>query len=216
MKFISPNSYLRALVLGATISALINSVFIIADWWAVSAHGSSAVLWLVLILVFPLIGSLLLFPISLLLAISKRIRKRALQTTIFLLIYFVIGILSLRAGNYVRMSAFERLADRSALLVEAIKSYDTNEGSPPKELIDLVPKYLSEIPETGMNAYPEYEYQSGDGAKSYEGNPWVLIVYTPSGGINFDMFVYFPKQNYPKHAYSSWLENIGNWAYCHE
>lgn len=67
-----------------------------------------------------------------------------------------------------------------------------------------------------MRAYPKFEYVAGEKAKSYGDNPWVLYVFTPSGGINFDQFMYFPKQNYPKHGYGGWLERVGEWAYVHE
>ena len=67
-----------------------------------------------------------------------------------------------------------------------------------------------------MAAYPEYKYLSGEKVKDYDGNPWVLYVFTPSGGINFDQFLYFPLQNYPSHGYGGSLERIGNWAYVHE
>ncbi len=79
-----------------------------------------------------------------------------------------------------------------------------------------MPDYLPEIPKTGMKAYPDYDYLTGEAAERYENNRWVLIVHTTSGFINFDMFVYFPEGNYPKHAYGSTLERIGDWAYYHE
>ena len=65
-----------------------------------------------------------------------------------------------------------------------------------------------------MGAYPEYHYSTS--SKDYLGNPWVLTIYTPSGGINFDQFMYFPLTNYPKTGYGGSLERIGDWAYVHE
>ncbi len=50
----------------------------------------------------------------------------------------------------------------------------------------------------------------------HDNNPWVLIVHTPSGGINFDQFMYFPLQNYPESGYGGWLARIRDWAYVHE
>jgi hypothetical protein len=47
--------------------------------------------------------------------------------------------------------------------------------------------------------YPDYQYYVGTNAARYGSNPWVLVVHTPSGGINFDQFMYFPLQNY-QHA----------------
>ena len=67
-----------------------------------------------------------------------------------------------------------------------------------------------------MAAYPKFEFVAGQKALDYHENPWVLCVFTPSGGINFDQFMYFPKQNYPETGYGGWLERIGDWAYVHE
>ena len=210
------NRYWRALVLGTLVSAFVNSAFILAEWWAVSPHGSEAGLWLVIILVFPMLAAILALPVSLLLTVSRSTRKWACQVALFALPYAIIALVSIRGAGRLRMHAFEQLAERSAPLVEAIKKYETDHGRPPAELAELVPRYLPAIPTTGMKAYPDYNYLVRNNAEQDEGNPWVLIVSTPSGGINFDQFMYYPKQNYPKHAYSSWLERIGDWAYCHE
>jgi hypothetical protein len=68
-----------------------------------------------------------------------------------------------------------------------------------------------------MGAYPDYEYLAGTEAKSrFHGNPWVLWVDTPSGGINWDMFIYYPRQNYPTYAHGGSLERVKQWAYVHE
>ena len=67
-----------------------------------------------------------------------------------------------------------------------------------------------------MGAYPKYEYVAGEEAKKWDDNPWVLYVRTPLGGLNWDMFIYFPKQNYPEHGYGGVLERVKDWAYVHE
>jgi len=67
-----------------------------------------------------------------------------------------------------------------------------------------------------MAAYPNYEYMCGEEAERFDGNPWVLLVRTPSGPINWDMFMYFPLQNYPEAGYGGRIEDVGDWAYVHE
>ncbi|MEO7297856.1 MAG: hypothetical protein ABI042_04690 [Verrucomicrobiota bacterium] len=101
-------------------------------------------------------------------------------------------------------------------MVEAVKKYEQTYGNPPESLEALIPKFLLQVPTTEMGAYPKYEYVVGDQAKRFEGNPWALYVFTPAAGINFDQFMYFPLQNYPKKGYGGWLEQIGDWAYVHE
>jgi hypothetical protein len=39
---------------------------------------------------------------------------------------------------------------------------------------------------------------------------------TPSGGINFDSFLYLPLQNWPERGYGGVLQRIDDWAYVHE
>lgn len=115
----------------------------------------------------------------------------------------------------IRHGAFINLAKRSQPLITAIKNYEIKHGGPPSKLEQLVPEFLSSIPHTGMGAYPDYEYTGGCGAACHD-NPWMIEVSTPSGGINFDRFFYFPKQNYPKEGYGGVLEKIEDWAYVHE
>jgi len=210
------NACLIALGAGAVISACINSLFIFAGWFSVAPYGSDICLWFALFLVLPLVAALLAIPLALIFLVPRQTRKYALKRIMFALGYAVIAISCIRLGNCVRMQAFGKLADRSAPLIEAIKKFDAEQGCPPSGLKELVPEYLPSVPTTGMRAYPDYEYHVGEKAEKYEGNPWILIVHTPSGGINFDMFVYFPKGNYPKYAYGSKLERIKDWAYCHE
>ena len=113
------------------------------------------------------------------------------------------------AHLYLRNVAFEALADRSSALVEAVKRYERDNETPPATLADLVPRYLAEVPHTGMSAYPEYEYATASEFCS-AANAWSIIVIAAEG-FNFDVFFYCPEQDYP-----SRFEAIGDWAYWHE
>jgi len=42
------------------------------------------------------------------------------------------------------------------------------------------------------------------------------VIETPSGGFNWDIFIYFPSQNYPEYKYGGFLEKVEDWAYVHE
>ena len=115
------------------------------------------------------------------------------------------------------MRGFERLAERSRPLISAVRRFEVDHERPPASLDELIPKYLVAIPNTGMAAYPEYEYVTGDKAlEHYDGNPWAVWVDSPSGGINWDIFLYYPKQNYPQRGHGGSLESVKDWAYVHE
>lgn len=115
------------------------------------------------------------------------------------------------------MAGLDSFTYRSQPLIEAIKQFERDNSAPPATLDDLIPKYLPEVPATGMMAYPDYQYHVGIHAKEkYCDNPWALTVQTPSGGINFDMMLYLPNQKYPKNGFGGWLRPINDWAYVHE
>ena len=198
------------------LSIVLNGIDVMVQWITVSPWGKEELLLIPMILVFPLLISLILIPASLIAAIFKRIRQKSLIWLYSSLLYFCIGLLLFKLGGFVGMQAFNGLANRSTILVEAIHHYDKDKGHPPKSLGDLVPKYIAEIPKTGIGAYPEYRYESVTDSKMWDENPWVLYVDKPLGILNWDMFLYFPKQNYPKYGYGGFLEKIKDWAYVHE
>lgn len=185
-----------------------------AEWAAVAPHGSDAFLWLMLLLVFPALAAVPAFLAALVGLAFRRFRRYAAVIALCCAVYFAAFGAAVRIGDNIRMSAFRRLAERSEPLIAAIRAYEQKHGRPPESLQALVPEFISSVPSTGMGAYPEYRY-SPAGTNDH-GNPWVVTVFTPSGGINFDQFMYFPLTNYPERGYGGWLERVGDWAYVHE
>ena len=149
-------------------------------------------------------------------ALSRSTRSSAVAWLLAAVLYLPPSVGGLVVGHWIRLSAFDHLALRSAPLVSAIRRYELDHGEPPPTLSALVPAYLPRVPRTGMMAYPDYQYHLGPDAHRSEGNPWALSVFTPSGGINFDQFLYLPLQNYPKMGYGGSLQRIRDWGYVHE
>lgn len=183
---------------------------------AVARVGHHSLLFLELPFRLPLLLAPFAIVILPLVALRRSLRPTALAWWVAAAIALASAIGGLCIGKHIRHRGFERLAARSAPLVAAILSYDARHGRPPPSLEALVPEHLPAVPKTGIMAYPRYEYHAGDEAKRYDGNPWVLVVDTPSGGVNFDTFTYFPLQNYPQTGYGGSLERIRDWAYVHE
>lgn len=52
--------------------------------------------------------------------------------------------------------------------------------------------------------------------KLEENSPWELRIRCPLGGINWDVFFYWPSEDYPDEIYGGVVERIGDWAYVHE
>lgn len=176
--------------------------------------GSWAFLWLtiwVYILVVPALFALVVAPVLL---IFRRARLVAIRSLVGAPIVLAAVFAGTVLGDRVRMLAFYFLAERSSPLVEAIHAYEISRGTPPPDLAALVPDFLPIVPGTGMAAYPTYRYYVGERAANYYENPWVLSIFAPKGGVNFDEFHYFPLQNYPDHWVST--ERIADWFYIHE
>ena len=210
-------SLMRVVLVTALAATAINSLFIIAQYQAVSPHGSVMLLWYTVILVFPLAIALLAVVASLLLLPFRARRKEAAKLLTGAAVYLAIGILCVSIGSKVRIRGFERLVERSRPLISAIRRFEADNKRPPAGLAELVPQYLTTIPSTGMAAYPHYEYVTGAKAREhYDGNAWAVWVDSPSGGINWDIFLYYPEQNYPPRGHGGSLERVKDWAYVHE
>jgi len=204
--------FLRAIV---TV-LIINASVAIGQVYAVSPIGVGGImaLFITLMAVFPALLALIAIPVTFLLALFPVHRAWALRSFVIAIVCFVTFVGAIGLGKYARRSAFHALATRSQPLVDAIHKYTKDTGAPPPLLKALVPTYISEIPGTGMPAYPDYEYSID--ANRWHGNPWALYVDTPSGGLNWDIFLYYPLQNYPKNAHGGSLELMQTWAYVHE
>ncbi len=154
------------------------------------------------------------FPSSIVFALFSGLRGLGLRLALLCMLYLFTLYVALSAGPPTSMAAFRSLADRSMPLVDAVHAYEKTEGRPPNSLEDLVPKYLDSVPSTGLAGYPHYKIYKGEDSPLWQDNPWVMCV--PAGRLmNGDLFLYFPKQNYPADE-SSAFERMGAWAYWHE
>jgi hypothetical protein len=142
-------------------------------------------------------------------------RRKALRTPLISLCVVVFVFCGLKGRFAIRTKQFEDLADRSRPLIAAIALYEKEHGRPPAKLELLVPKYISEVPHTGMGAYPDYEYKVSPIDPGLDAQ-WELSVPCSVGIANWDLFYYLPTEKYPKHDYGGYIEPIKNWAYVHE
>lgn len=199
------------------VSALLGAFVIFADYHAVSPGGSIEILTLRDLATMPVCAAVPGVLIAAIYCLAKRTRKIGLKWLWMCLIFFVVLFVSVQIGVRVRMNASAQLAERSAPLVAAIKGYEQKYGRPPDSLDGLVPEFLPAIPRTGMGAYPEYMYFVASESRPEDGNPWVIIVSTPTGILNFDRFFYYPLQNYPSRSWDgNRVERVRDWAYLHE
>ncbi len=197
------------------VSAL--AYFPFSEWISTTSIGTCLFLWGQLIYLLPLICFAFAVPVLLVCLIPKSMRPQALRCLLVVILFVPCCLGGILLGSKTRTAGMQNFAQRSETLIAAIKKYEQDNSDPPESLNDLVPNYLPSIPSTGMMAYPQYEYHSGPEARErYADNPWAISVLTPSGGINFDVMLYFPKQNYPTHGFGGSLQRIAEWAYVHE
>jgi len=198
------------------VSLSINGFVVLANLLAVSKHGTDVLLSLSAFAGMPLMFAFLASPFLLVGMFWKRFRGKSLRLLLFAVIYLAIGVGCHRAAFQIRRSAFSELALRSRPLVTAIHQFEGKYGKPPESLSQLSPEFLPQVPQTGIRAYPDYRYEAVTERDRYEGNPWVITVRAPTGVMNWDQFIYFPKQNYPEVGYGGVIERVEDWAYVHE
>ncbi len=127
-----------------------------------------------------------------------------------------LSLISLKSADGIRQQGFERLSREATPLVAAIHSYSEKYGYPPESLEELQIEYPEGHVIKG-GELPDFEYVPGDLASDrYHGNPWVLVLETPTGSFRWDQFLYYPLQNYPSLGHGGWFEKMGGWAYVHE
>lgn len=197
------------------LSALVYFPF--SEWISTTRIGTMLFLWGQMIYLFPLLAAIVATPVLIGCLLFQRTRRKSFLYLLISVVFIPCCIIGIFYGKKARTMGMESFVQRSQHLITAIKKYELDNSTPPQSLNDLVPDYIPAVPSTGMMAYPEFRYHVGDEAKKhYADNAWALSVFTPSGGINFDMMLYLPNRNYPQHGFGGWLEPVGDWAYVHE
>lgn len=176
------------------------------DW---GVPGQEIVIWLCLL-------GILVMALCLVGLLFRRSRCASLTILAGSGLLVTLCLLSLKAADGIRSRGFERLAHEAAPLVTAIHAHVSEKGMPPEDLRELEVSYPAGHVIKG-GALPAFVYLSGEQAvERYHGNSWVLMLRTPTGPLRWDMFVYYPLQNYPSLGHGGWFERIGDWAYVHE
>ncbi|HBN10055.1 MAG TPA: hypothetical protein DD435_15920 [Cyanobacteria bacterium UBA8530] len=66
----------------------------------------------------------------------------------------------------VRYWGLERASHRADPLISALERFTKEQGRPPAKLSELLPRYIREIPTTGLPAYPTFKYERLPGRQS--------------------------------------------------
>lgn len=193
------------------------AVLPLVAWVLMSPYGSELLLCVTMLYHIAFLAAVVMLPVMLVRVCMKRTRTRARLWLLVIAVYVPCFVAGGLLEHQVWNAGWEAFSERSQPLIAAIKKYERDQGMPPERLADLVPDYLSVLPDTGMRACSEYQYVTGpDTREGFNKNPWVLRISPPVFGVGFDLVLYFPNQNYPEHGYGGSLERVGDWAYVHE
>jgi len=206
-----------AVCIGIGAAALILGLDAIAEYIAVAPNGVAWPLELVAMLyLIPLLAAIGLV-ISLVLVLMPSARREGLTAFVTGIVFLAVMFLVAPQIGQIRTNGFRKAAQNAKPLIAAIGAYEREHGAPPADLAGLVPEYLAAIPATGLGAYPAYDYEAKpQTAENNFGNSWLLAINASTGAVNWDLFLYLPKQNYPEHGYGGSLERVDDWAYVHE
>jgi len=188
--------------------------------WSTGVLGLGLHLWLVI----ATLGAILLWIVTFLCLFValvgfffRRTRRLAVVAVIGVLFYLLSIPASMDLGYKLKMNELRERIDRSQPLIEAIQAYEERNGTPPPSLEALVPEFLAGISDTGIGLSPEYEYIVGEKAiKLYHNNPWVLQVIVPGFGIESEVLLYYPKQNYPTYGRFGRFKQVEDWAIVYQ
>jgi hypothetical protein len=186
-----------------------------ACWYSVQEKGDITLLMISPLLYFlPVVGSILYLPFLILMSFSRRTREEAFTGILACIIILSFFLLQRKIGTVIREQAFFQFTQRSEEIILSIEKYYTDKKRYPLTLEHLVPVYLFEVPKTKMGAYPEYHYLVDEEARnSFAGNPYAIVVQTPTGFMSFDRLIYLPKQNYSEALKKHSFTKIGKWVY---
>ncbi len=117
---------------------------------------------------------------------------------LFLATPFFSLFLTVSIHNHSFNAALPIIIKNSIPLITAIEAYELDHaGEPPASLDDLVPKYIADVPHTGIGCYPNYILLLPDDIPSwYPKSRWILEVQTSRGFIDGDSLYFLPDQNY--------------------
>ena len=212
---------------------LLNAVFVLLEWYPVSdgppnkecGFISCNLIFFMLPIFFAALAAYVVVPLTLVGLFCVKGKTHSILLAICII--FLTASLTTHLSKYlnwkIRKSSFECVSQRAVVIIQAIESYREHKNEPPESLDSLVPEYIGAIPDTGIRAYPTFEYETPESAAEYHKNilekydvPYELRVNCSLGILNWDCFIYWPSESYPDNIYGGPTELINKWAYVHE
>jgi len=110
-----------------------------------------------------------------------------------LLIYFSFSMLSGYLQTRAAITAYEQAIARSAPIINALDRFHTSQSDYPENLEELVPDYMTDLPDTGMAAYPAFGYSRDTEVSEH----YILVIYMRDRtGLGCITLWYWPEEDY--------------------
>ena len=141
----------------------------------------------------------------------------ALLSILGIITLLIVPVVVLTITRNTRLETLRRGVSRvpgnAEPIIEALENFRRSNDRYPDSLGELVPTFISEIPQTGLAGYPDFQYDTANQDSLFrEFELWV----DTSKPMNWDKFVYWPESGYPDFLYGGWTEKFGDWVYVHE
>lgn len=204
---------MRRLLIALLVALGLLAPYVLVHAFCITGFGGWMIAGVELLLMLSVVAGVALFITSLVVLSFRRHSSTVHGCIAGVGLYFALIIPSVYLSHELRQLGFSLAAERAAPLVDAIQRFEAANQAPPRALGALVPNYLPQLP----SRLPPVELiTDADAERNYYGNSWALVADVGTGLLNWDRFVYLPKQNYPQYGPSGWYQRVGDWAYYHE
>jgi len=139
--------------------------------------------------------------VTLLAAFRRRPTAATLATAAYAAVYLSAAFIAVSLIRPLSAWAEGIVLENGDIVVQAMKDFEATYGAPPKQLSELTPQFLNQVPSTGLLGYPEFQLQNCEGkASDCFGDKWMLTVNSAEGsGLDYgcDRYVFAPSGRYP-------------------
>jgi hypothetical protein len=135
-----------------------------SEWVAITPIGTAQFLTWQLLYVLAAFVAVLMAPVFSVRLFFSHTRQKGFHYLLLASVFIISCMSGIYLGVRIRTAGMEAFVNRSHALVSAIHKYEQDHATPPASLEDLVPAYLLAYPSTGMMAYPNYHYFTGEHA----------------------------------------------------
>ena len=131
------------------------------------------------------------------------------------LMFSSLGALAILSGdvNFIKKYSLLSASQAGDKIIQALDAYKAEHKEYPQSLGQVIPRYLSKMPSTGMCRYPRFVYAKDPPSSEGDHRGYQLSIEAERGVfVPERALFYYPSQQYPE---SMNLKEINDWRYIH-